>query len=163
MEQDNKDVEVKKQKLIESEIIDIDGERIVKYVTKSYRIKLFKGRNSYRVLTKLTKYGSSVFGGVLRGVADSGEDVDAVSLLVAGSLRDAFQTIDDPELEKFVCEEIVANVFSNNEPFNWDDEFKGKNMLVCFDLLRQVIQYNFSPVFQELGIAALFKQKEVNE
>lgn len=163
MEQDNKDVEVKKQKLIESEIIDIDGERIVKYGTKSYRIKLFKGRNSYRVLTKLTKYGSSVFGGVLRGVAASDEDVDAVSLLVAGSLSDAFQTIDDPELEKFVCEEIVANVFSNNEPFNWDEEFKGKNMLVCFDLLRQVIQYNFSPVFQELGIAALFKQKEVNE
>ena len=153
----------KKSKLIESEIIDIDGERIVKYGNKSYRIKLFKGRNSYRVLTKLTKYGSSVFGGVLRGVADSGEDVDAVSLLVAGSLRDAFQTIDDPELETFVCEELVANVFSNNEAFNWDDEFKGKNMLVCFDLLRQVIQYNFSPVFQELGIAALFKQKEVSE
>lgn len=153
----------KKSKLIESEIIDIDGERIVKYGSKSYRIKLFKGRNSYRVLTKLTKYGSSVFGGVLRGVAESGEDVDAVSLLVAGSLRDAFQTIDDPELETFVCEELVANVFSNNEPFNWDDEFKGKNMLVCFDLLRQVIQYNFSPVFQELGIAALFKQKEVSE
>lgn len=153
----------KKSKLIESEIIDIDGERIVKYGNKSYRIKLFKGRNSYRVLTKLTKYGSSVFGGVLRGVAESGEDVDAVSLLVAGSLRDAFQTIDDPELETFVCEELVANVFSNNEPFNWDDEFKGKNMLVCFDLLRQVIQYNFSPVFQELGIAALFKQKEVSE
>lgn len=155
--------ESKKSKLIESEIIDIDGERIVKYGNKSYRIKLFKGRNSYRVLTKLTKYGSSVFGGVLRGVAESGEDVDAVSLLVAGSLRDAFQTIDDPELETFVCEELVANVFSNNEPFNWDDEFKGKNMLICFDLLRQVIQYNFSPVFQELGIAALFKQKEVSE
>ena len=153
----------KKSKLIESEIIDIDGERIVKYGNKSYRIKLFKGRNSYRVLTKLTKYGSSVFGGVLRGVAESGEDVDAVSLLVAGSLRDAFQTIDDPELETFVCEELVANVFSNNEAFDWDDEFKGKNMLVCFDLLRQVIQYNFSPVFQELGIAALFKQKEVSE
>ena len=149
--------------MIESEIIDIDGERIVKYGNKSYRIKLFKGRNSYRILTKLTKYGSSVFCGVLRGVAESGEDVDAVSLLVAGSLRDAFQTIDDPELETFVCEELVANVFFNNEPFNWDDEFKGKNMLVCFDLLRQVIQYNFSPVFQELGIAALFKQKEVNE
>ena len=157
------DIQVKKPKMIESEIIDIDGERIVKYGNKSYRIKLFKGRNSYRILTKLTKYGSSVFGGVLRGVAESGEDVDAVSLLVAGSLRDAFQTIDDPELETFVCEELVANVFSNNEPFNWDDEFKGKNMLVCFDLLRQVIQYNFSPVFQELGIAALFKQKEVNE
>ena len=155
--------EIKKPKMIESEIIDIDGERVVKYGNKSYRIKLFKGRNSYRVLTKLTKYGSSVFGGVLRGVAESGEDVDAVSLLVAGSLRDAFQTIDDPELETFVCEELVANVFSNNEAFNWDDEFKGKNMLVCFDLLRQVIQYNFSPVFQELGIAALFKQKEVNE
>ena len=155
--------EIKKPKMIESEIIDIDGERIVKYGNKSYRIKLFKGRNSYRVLTKLTKYGSSVFGGVLRGVAESGEDVDAVSLLVAGSLRDAFQTIDDPELETFVCEELVANIFSNNESFNWDDEFKGKNMLVCFDLLRQVIQYNFSPVFQELGIAALFKQKEVNE
>ena len=115
------------------------------------------------MLTKLTKYGSSVFGGVLRGVADSGEDVDAVSLLVAGSLRDAFQTIDDHELETFVCEELVSNVFSNNEPFDWDNEFKGKNMLVCFDLLRQVIQYNFAPVFQELGIAALFKQKEVNE
>jgi hypothetical protein len=155
--------EIKKPKMIESEIIDIDGERIVKYGTKSYRIKLFKGRNSYRVLTKLTKYGSGLFGGVLRGVAESGEDVDAVSLLVAGSLRDAFQTIDDPELETFVCEELVANVFSNNEAFNWDDEFKGKNMLVCFDLLRQVIQYNFSPVFQELGIAALFKQKEVSE
>ena len=149
--------------MIESEIIDIDGERIVKYGNKSYRIKLFKGRNSYRILTKLTKYGSSVFGGVLRGVAESGEDVDAVSLLVAGSLRDAFQTIDAPELETFVCEELVANVFSNNESFNWDDEFKGKNMLVCFDLLRQVIQYNFAPVFQELGIAALFKQKEVSE
>ena len=155
--------EIKKPKMIESEIIDIDGERIVKYGNKSYRIKLFKGRNNYRVLTKLTKYGSSVFGGVLRGVAESGEDVDAVSLLVAGSLRDAFQSIDDPELETFVCEELVANVFSNNEAFNWDDEFKGKNMLVCFDLLRQVIQYNFSPVFQELGIAALFKQKEVSE
>lgn len=155
--------EVKKPKLIESEIIDIDGERIVKYGSKSYRIKLFTGRNSYRVLTKLTKYGSSVFGGVLRGVAESGEDVDAVSLLVAGSLRDAFQTIDDPELETFVCEEIVSNVFSGTEKFDWDAEFKGKNMLVCFDLLRQVIQYNFSPVFQELGIAALFKQKEVKE
>ena len=118
MEQENKELEVKKSKLIESEIIDIDGERIVKYGSKSYRIKLFKGRNSYRVLTKLTKYGSSVFGGVLRGVAESGEDVDAVSLLVAGSLRDAFQTIDDPELETFVCEELVANVFSNNELFN---------------------------------------------
>jgi len=77
LEQENKELEVKKPKLIESEIIDIDGERIVKYGNKSYRIKLFKGRNSYRVLTKLTKYGSSVFGGVLRGVAESGEDVDA--------------------------------------------------------------------------------------
>ena len=115
------------------------------------------------MLTKLTKYGSSVFGGVLRGVADSGEDVDAVSMLVAGSLRDAFQTLDDPDLELFVCEELVSNVFSNNEPFDWDNEFKGKNMLVCFDLLRQVIQYNFSPVFQELGIAALFQKKEVSE
>ena len=155
--------EIKKPKLIESEIIDIDGERIVKYGSKSYRIKLFKGRNSYRVLTKLTKYGSSVFGGVLRGVAESGEDVDAVSLLVAGSLRDAFQTIDDPMLETFVCEELVANVFSGTEKFDWDVEFKGKNMIVCFDLLRQVIQYNFSPVFQELGIGALFKQKEASE
>lgn len=155
--------EVEKLKFIKSEIIDIDGERIIKYSNKSYRIKLFKGRNSYRVLTKLTKYGSGVFGGVLRGVAESGEDVDAVSMLVAGSLYDAFQTLDDPELEKFVCEELVANVFSNNEAFNWDDEFKGVNMLICFDLLRQVIQYNFSPVFQELGIAALFKKKEVEE
>ena len=42
------DVQVKKLKFIESEIIDIDGERIVKYGSKSYRIKLFKGRNSYR-------------------------------------------------------------------------------------------------------------------
>ena len=159
----NKDVEVKKLKFIESEVIDIDGERIIKYGNKSYRIKLFAGRNSYRVLTKLTKYGSSVFGGVLRGVADSGEDVDAISMLVAGSLRDAFQTIDDPDLEAFVCEEIVSNVFSGTEKFDWDAEFKGKNMLVCFDLLRQVIQYNFSPVFQELGIAALFQKKEVSE
>lgn len=154
---------VEKLKFIKSEIIDIDGERIIKYSNKSYRIKLFKGRNSYRVLTKLTKYGSGVFGGVLRGVAESGEDVDAVSMLVAGSLYDAFQTLDDPDLEKFVCEELVANVFSDNETFNWDDEFRGANMLICFDLLRQVIQYNFSPVFQELGIAALFKKKEVSE
>lgn len=163
MEQKEDVSEVKKLKFIESEIIDIDGERIVKYGTKSYRIKLFKGRNSYRVLTKLTKYGSSVFGGVLRGVSESGEDVDAISMLVAGSLRDAFQTLDDPELESFVCEELVSNVFTNNESFDWDAEFRGKNMLICFDLLRQVIQYNFSPVFQELGIAALFKQKEVKE
>ena len=47
MEQENKELEVKKPKLIESEIIDIDGERIVKYGNKSYRIKLFKGRNSF--------------------------------------------------------------------------------------------------------------------
>ena len=66
-------------------------------------------------------------------------------------------------LETFVCEELVANIFSGTEKFDWDLEFKGKNMIVCFDLLRQVIQYNFSPVFQELGIGALFKQKEVSE
>ena len=148
---------------LKPEIIDIDGERIVKYEGKSYRIKLFTGRNNYRVLTKLTKYGSNVFGGVLRGVAASEEDVDAVSLLIAGSLQDAFSTIDDPDLETFVCEELVANIFSNQDKFEWDAEFKGKNMLVCFDLLRQVIQYNFAPVFQELGIAALFVKKEVTE
>ena len=91
--------EIKKPKLIESEIIDIDGERIVKYGSKSYRIKLFTGRNSYKVLTKLTKYGSGMLGGVIRGVAESEEDVDAISLLVSGSLVNAFQTIDDPMLE----------------------------------------------------------------
>lgn len=155
--------EIKKPKLIESEIIDIDGERIVKYGSKSYRIKLFTGRNSYKVLTKLTKYGSGMLGGVIRGVAESEEDVDAISLLVSGSLVNAFQTIDDTMLETFVCEELVANVFSGTEKFDWDVEFKGKNMIVCFDLLRQVIQYNFSPVFQELGIGALFKQKEASE
>ena len=155
--------EIKKPKLIESEIIDIDGERIVKYGSKSYRIKLFTGRNSYKVLTKLTKFGSGMLGGVIRGVAESEEDVDAISLLVSGSLVNAFQTLDDPMLETFVCEELVANIFSGTEKFDWDVEFKGKNMIVCFDLLRQVIQYNFSPVFQELGIGALFKQKEVSE
>lgn len=66
-----------------------------------------------------------MFGGILRGVADSGEDVvSSVSMLVAGSFCDAFQTLDDPDLELFVCEELVSNVFSNNEPFDWDNEFK---------------------------------------
>ncbi len=163
MEQELENSEVKKLKLIESEIIDMDGERIVKYGSKSYRIKLFTGRNSYRVLTKLTKYGSGMLGGVIRGVAESDEDVDAISLLVSGSLVNAFQTIDDPMLETFVCEELLANVLSGTDKFDWDTEFKGKNMIICFDLLRQVIQYNFSPVFQELGIAALFKPKEAKE
>lgn len=149
--------------LLNPEIIDIDGERIVKYEGKTYRIKLFTGRNNYRVLTKLTKYGSNVFGGVLRGVAASEEDVDLMSIAIAGSLQDAFSTIDDPALETFVCEELVSNIFSGQDKFDWDTEFKGKNIMVCFDLLRQVIQYNFAPVFQELGINALFAKKEAVE
>lgn len=138
--------------MINSTVTDIEGTRIVKYDEGSYVIKPFKGRDSAKILAKLTKYGSKSFGGILRGVATSEDEVDVVSLAVAASLQDAFIDIDDPVFIHFITDEILSNVTKDNVPFDFDKEFVGKGIVRTFDLIKNVISYNYAPVFQELGI-----------
>lgn len=142
--------------------VEVDGAKVIKYKSgKSYTIKLFAGRDASLMLSKVTKYGSSMFGGMVRGLANSEDEVDHIALLIAGSLRESFMDVDDPAFLHFLTDELMAKVSDSatGEAFDWDKEFIGKNMLVCFDLIKQVISYNFSPVFQELGINALLNQK----
>jgi hypothetical protein len=144
-------------------VTDIDGARIVKYKNgKNFTIHLFAGRDTAKMLAKVTKYGSSMFGGMIRGLADSEEDVDHIAILIACSLRESFMDVDDPQFLYFLTDELMLKVThtDSGQAFDWDKEFIGKNMIVCFDLIKQVIAYNFSPVFQELGISALLNQKE---
>ena len=71
---------------IESTIVDMDNERVIKYSDKSYRIKRFEGRNAFNILAKLTKYGSKMFGGMLHGISNTEEESDAVAALIAGAI-----------------------------------------------------------------------------
>ena len=146
-------------------ITDLSGERIVKYENKIYKIRQFKGKKSLEIMAKITKYASGTLGRFAQSLFSTGEDEDvsAAEVVMAGSMLGAFADVDDPELIKFICEDIVAEVVVDNESFDWDKEFTGTNMLVCFDLVRQVVVYNYSPVFQQLGIAAIFNKKAVEE
>lgn len=150
--------------MLKPKVTDINDTRIVTYDKDHvYIIKPFKGIDNYSILTKLTKYGSKPFGGVLRGIAESGEDVGVFSALIVGCLQDAFVDIDDPKLGLFITDEIVANITRDNSPFNFDEEFKGVGIVRTFDLIKLVISHNYAPVFQELDIAALFKENTATE
>lgn len=150
--------------MVNPKITDLNGTRIVTFDTANvYTIKPFRGLDNKTIFNKLVKYGSKYFGGIIRGVTTADMDADAVSLIIATSLSDSFIDADDPEFIKFIYEEILANVFKGNSPFDFDNEFVGSGIVRTFTLIKEVISYNFSPVFQELGINALFKPKEQTE
>lgn len=147
------------------QILDMNDTRIVTYdAGRVYTIKPFAGRDTTKIFAKLVKYGSGAFGGVLRGLYDKEEEeeLNAVSYFIAGALQDAFVDIDDPKFIDFITTELLANVYRNNSPIDYDKEFAGQ-LLLAFDLMRHVIDYNFRPVFQQLGINALLKVKAQTE
>lgn len=154
--------------LTESTFLDMHDNRIVTYPDGTvYKIKPFAGRDNTKVFAKLTKYGSGAFGGVLRGVFQGSEDedsegLDAVSLIIAGALQDAFVDFDDPKFIHFLTEELLSYVFKGDVQIDYDKEFQG-NILRAFDLMALVIDYNYRHVFQQLDILAFFKKKNPKE
>ena len=147
-----------------AKVVDLNGQRNVIFDnTLIYEIKPFKGRDSIKILGKLTKYGSKSFGGLLRGVANGDQDADAISMIVAGSLNDAFSDLDDPVLQFFITDELFANVTRNNQPFDFDKEYDVAGLLKIFEVMKNVISYNYASVFKQLGISAHTHQEEVKE
>lgn len=157
-------------KLEKTNVLDIEDTRIVTYPDGvAYTIKPFEGRDATKAFAKLTKYGSGAFGGILRGAfkstGDSEEDelgLDAMSLMIAGCLQDAFVDIDDERFLNFLTDELMANVSRSGIRIDYDKEFK-MNITRAFDLMRWVIDYNFRPVFQNLDILAFFKKLNPKE
>lgn len=156
--------------MIKAEITELGSQIIARYPEQnlSFIISRFKGRQCTRLAAKLTKYTTSMFGGLIQGLMGEveGEDeeqkLEAISLIMGGVLEGAFDQIDNDDFLNFFFE-LFTCVTKDNKPIDYDEEFTGENLVVAFDLAKNVLMHNFKPVFQQLGIAALFKPKAVEE
>lgn len=156
------------QKAVVSDIEGRDGFRTVRYEgNKIFVIKPFRGKQGTKLSMKLAKYASGAFGGILVGVVDQmadGTDVeklDTIGLMMSGVLEGAFSELDDPKFQDFFFE-LFSNVSIDGQPLDFDKEFQ-LDFGLPFDLVRHIIMYNFSSVFQRLAIGALLKKKEMSE
>ena len=156
------------QKTVVTDIQGRSGFRTVEYENnRIFKISPFKGKQGTRLSMTLSKYASASFGGILVGVIDqiSGgtevEKLDTVSLMLSGVLEGAFAELDDPKFQDFFFE-LFSNVTIDNKPLDYDTEF-ALDYGLPFDLAKHIVMYNFSSVFQRLGIAALLKKKETSE
>lgn len=146
-----------------------DGQRIVNYNEgeRIYSIKPFKGKKGTVAAAKLTKYVSASFGGVLLGVLDQVdggtevEKLDTLGFMISGILDGAFNNLDDPQLHEFYFS-LFSEVYRDGQAIDYDEEFKLEQEY-ALDLVRHIVTYNFSSVFQHLGIAALLKKKVSEE
>lgn len=146
-----------------------DGQRVVNYNEgeRVYSIKPFKGRKGTVAAAKLTKYVSESFGGVLIGVMDQieggteVEKLDTLGFMISGILDGAFKNLDDPNMHEFYFS-LFSEVYRDGNTIDYDEEFKLEQEY-AIDLVRHIVTYNFSSVFQGLGIAALFKKKVSEE
>ena len=156
------------QKAVVTDIQGRDGFRTVQYENnKIFVIKPFRGKQGTRLSMTLAKYASGAFGGILVGVVDQisdGTDVDkldTIGLIISGVLEGAFTELDDPKFQDFFFE-LFSNVSVDGQPLDYDREFQ-LDFGLPFDLVRHIVTYNFSSVFQRLGIGALLKKKEQSE
>lgn len=145
-----------------------DGFRSVRYENnRIFVIKPFRGKQGTKLSMTLAKYASGAFGGILVGVVDQisegteVEKLDTVGLMLSGVLEGAFTELDDPKFQDFFFE-LFSNVVVDGQPLDFDKEF-ALDYGLPFDLVRHIIMYNFSSVFQRLGIGALLKKKELSE
>lgn len=145
-----------------------DGFRSVRYENnRIFVIKPFRGKQGTKLSMTLAKYASGAFGGILVGVVDQisegteVEKLDTVGLMLSGVLEGAFTELDDPKFQEFFFE-LFSNVVVDGQPLDFDKEF-ALDYGLPFDLVRHIVMYNFSSVFQRLGIGALLKKKELSE
>ncbi|QIW91545.1 tail assembly chaperone [Acinetobacter phage vB_AbaM_P1] len=146
-----------------------EGQRVVNYNDgeRIYSIKPFKGKKGTVAAAKLTKYVSASFGGVLLGVLDQAEGgtevekLDSLGFMISGILDGAFNSFDDPQLHEFYFS-LFSEVYRDGQAIDYDEEFKLEQEY-ALDLVRHIVTYNFSSVFQRLGIAALLKKKVSEE
>lgn len=152
-------------------VMDIAGKQGFRSVTydtgRTYIIKPFKGKQGTRLSFSLGKYVSTAFGGVIAGAVDQvtggdeDEKLDTIGLALSGILQGAFDDLDDPKFQDFFFE-LFSNVFVDNQPLNYDDEFV-LDQGIPFSLASYIITYNFASVFKRLGIDAFFKKKGQEE
>lgn len=156
--------------MVKSEVTNLDRKLIVKYpeLGTSYVVNPFKGKMCTKMLAKLTKYTSTMFGGMLQGLMGQvegeteEEKFDTISFLIGGALEGAFHTVDDEQFLDFFYD-LFTETTKGNSVIDYDEEFSGENLVVAFDLARHIVMHNFKPVFQQLGIAALLKPKAQEE
>lgn len=150
-----------------TEVTDIGTALIVKYPSgQAFKVDKFKGKFAAKMLAKFIKYGAGIFGGIITamvGKEEGNESIEdsAIDMLLAGSMQGAFASLDDPDFLDFFYSLFITTSL-NGQALDFDEAFSD-NLEISFDLAARIAKYNYSSVFQNLGISALLKTKAQDE
>lgn len=92
---------------------------------------------------------------------DESIEDSAIDMLLAGSMQGAFASLDDPDFLDFFYSLFITTSL-NGQALDFDEAFSD-NLEISFDLAARIAKYNYSSVFQNLGISALLKTKAQDE
>lgn len=118
----------------------IESQMTVNVGGTDYLINKFKGKEGLMIGAKIGKLIAPLFA----ASANNGTELDI------GKIADY---ITDKMDEDSVCQLIVklmTSVYKGSQQVNFDTEFAG-NYAVLFDLIKEVVMFNYSDVFSKLG------------
>lgn len=115
----------------------------VKINNQAYIINPFKGIKGFKIQAKLIKLVSSGLSGL-----GGSEDVDGIVKAIQVLLGE--NDVDD--ITNLIME-ILSDTMTPDGKLDFDTEFS-QNYLALFELLKEVILFNYKDVFQKLGINA---------
>lgn len=125
------------------------NQQIVHINDNDYIINPFMGLQGLKIQNKLIKYAGTV---ITKLNASTEQDVNEED--VFGNIAEILQTLLSGDNEKEITDlivELVSKVQKNGQPINFDKEFSC-NYVTLFELVKEVVMFNYKDVFQKLGI-----------
>lgn len=120
----------------------------VKINNKAYIINPFKGIKGFKIQAKLLKIVSSGIGALGTG-SENGDEPEIDNLMAGIKLLLTENDVDD--IFKLI-EEIISDTQTLDGSIDFDKEFS-QNYLALFELIKEIILFNYKDVFQKLGIS----------
>ena len=118
----------------------IESQMTVNVNGTDYLINKFKGKEGLMIGAKISKLIAPLFA----ASTSNGEELDITKIA---------DYITDKMDEDSVCQLIVklmTSVYKGSQQVNFDTEFAG-NYATLFDLIKEVVMFNYSDVFSKLG------------
>lgn len=111
-----------------------------------YKITQFLATKGLGIEVKLMKLLGPSFMELQKASQDENAQ-EAVLTAAIGALIEQFDKVDVVSLVK----ELLSGVTKGTQTLNFDQEFAGRYGVI-FDLVKEVLKFNFSDVFSKLGL-----------
>ncbi len=135
-------------------------QHVVNIDSKSYVINPFTFVEGKRIEAQLIKYLSPIVATMMAAGAGADIDVDSItskdldfSEKLISAFHEMFTVHPVDDIVKFQCD-ILSKVQKDGRTIDLDKEFACEYDK-AFELMKEVVMFNFKSVFQKLGIIAL--------